>query len=126
MKRPATLIATLAIMALAAGCSSAPAQMTVHGTVIVPDNPVAGENSPVDVGSQVTVTDPSGKVIGFTQLNGDAKQGQTFTLTFGFVVKVPEGESSYGIAVSGLSGTERYTEQQMKQGPALCSGDACS
>ena len=99
--------------------------MTVNGTVIVADNPVAGENSPVDTGSQVTVTDPSGKVIGFTELNGNAKQGALYTLTFGFTVKVPEGESSYGIAVSGLTGTTRFTQAQMQQGPTLCGGDAC-
>jgi len=81
---------------LAAGCSSAPARFTVHGTVRVPDNPAAGEGSPVQVGDQVTITDPSGKVIGFTHLNGDADQGPTFTLTFGFTVQIPQGESSYG------------------------------
>jgi hypothetical protein len=100
--------------------------MTVKGTVRVPDNPASGEQPPVDDTSQVTVTDPSGKVIGFTTLNDNADQGATFTLTYGFTVKVPEGESSYGITVSGLSGTTRYTQAQMKAGPALCSGDACS
>ena len=125
MKRPATLIAALAIV-LAAGCSSAPAKFTVDGTVRVPDNPAAGEGSPVQIGDQVTITDPSGKVIGFTHLNGDADQGPTFTLTFGFTVKVPAGESSYGVHVDGLTGTEQYTEKQMRARPALCSGDACS
>ena len=105
--------------------SSAPQQMTVNGTVVVPDNPADGDTSSVGEGTQVTVTDPSGKVIAFTVLNDNAPQGATFTLTYGFTVKVPEGESSYGIAVSGLTGTERYTQQQMQQGPALCSGDAC-
>ena len=124
--RPSALIAIAAVVVTAiAGCSSTPAQMTVKGTVVVPDNPAAGEGSPVDTGSQVTVTDPAGKVIAFTTLNGDADQGPTFTLTFGFTVKVPEGEPSYGIAVAGLTGVTRYTEKQMKQGPAICAGDAC-
>ncbi len=117
---PALLALAIAVTA----CSSAPQQMTVNGTVIVPDD-VLGATSPVSDGSQVTITDPSGKVIGFTTLNGNAPQGATLTLTYGFTVKVPEGESSYGITVNGLSGTERYTQQQMQQGPALCSGDAC-
>ena len=128
MKRPATLITLLVAASLAltsAACSSAPAQMTVKGTVVVEDNPAAGITPPVDVGSQVTVTDPAGKVIGFTSLNGDADQGATFTLTFGFTVKVPEGESSYGIQVAGLTGTTRYTEAEMKKGPAICAGGAC-
>ena len=105
--------------------SGPPPQVTVNGTVEVSDDPAAGEYPPVDVGSQVTVTDPSGKVIGFTTLNGNAAQGPTFTLTFGFTAKVPEGESSYGISVSGLQGTTRFTQQQMQQGPAICAGDAC-
>jgi hypothetical protein len=125
--------APLALLLLAAAltlsltaCSSPPPQMTVNGTVVVSDNPVAGITSPVDVGSQVTVTDPSGKVIGFTTLNGNATQGALYTLTYGFTVKVPEGESSYGITVSGLTGTTRFTQQQMMQGPAICAGNACS
>lgn len=125
MNRPATLIAAAILAAALSSCSSTPAQMTVHGTVVVEDNPAAGINPPVDVGSQVTVTDPAGKVIGFTSLNGDADQGATFTLTFGFTMKVPEGESSYGITVQGLTGTTRYTEAQMRKGPAICAGDAC-
>jgi hypothetical protein len=99
--------------------------MTVSGTVVVPDDPAAGAYPPVDIGSQVTVTDPAGKVIGFTALNGNASQGATFTLSFGFTVKVPEGESSYGIQVDGLTGTTQFTQAQMQDGPALCSGDAC-
>jgi hypothetical protein len=99
--------------------------MTVNGTVIVPDDPLSGDTSPVSDGSQVTVTDPAGKVIGFTTLNGNAPQGALYTLTYGFTVKIPEGESSYGIAVSGLTGVTRFTQAQMRQGPALCGGDAC-
>ena len=118
---PALLALAIAVTA----CSSAPQQMTVNGTVIVPDNPVSGDTSSVTEGTQVTVTDPSGKVIGFTALNDNAPQGATFTLTYGFTVKVPEGDSSYGIAVSSLTGITRFTQQQMQQGPALCGGDAC-
>ena len=121
----AALFFTAALALTATACSNTPSQMTVKGTVTVVDNPVAGEDPPVSDGSQVTVTDPAEKVIGFTTLNGDADQGATFTLTFGFTVKVPEGEASYGIAVSGLNGTTRYTEKQMKAGPAICAGDAC-
>ena len=117
--------ALLALAITVTACSSAPQDMTVNGTVEVADNPAAGIDPPVQVGSQVTVTDPSGKVIGFTTLNGNAAQGPVYTLTFGFTGKVPEGESSYGVTVNGLSGTEHYTQQQMQQGPALCAGDAC-
>ncbi len=115
----------LAVIAFMTGCSSPPQYMTVNGTVMVADNPASGIDPPVQVGSQVTVTDPSGKVIGFTTLNGNAQQGAVFTLTFGFTVKVPEGEASYGIAVNGLQGTTQFTQKQMQQGPALCTGDTC-
>ena len=118
------ILASAGVLGIAA-CSSAPAMMTVNGTVEVADNPAAGIDPPVQVGSQVTVTDPSGKVIGFTTLNGNAAQGPVYTLTFGFTGKVPEGESSYGVTVNGLNGTEHYTQKQMQQGPALCAGNAC-
>lgn len=98
--------------------------MTVNGTVVVDD--IVGQPPPVDTGSQVTVTDPSGKVLAFTQLNGNATQGATFTLTYGFSVKVPEGEASYGITVSGLQGTTRFTQAQMQAGPHICAGQACN
>ena len=67
--RPSVLI-TIAAIALTAssGCSSTPQDMTVKGTVVVEDNPAAGIDPPVQVGSQVTVTDPAGKVIGFGSL----------------------------------------------------------
>jgi hypothetical protein len=65
-------------------------------------------------------------VIGFTTLNGNANQGPVFTLTFGFTVKVPEGESSYGITVAGLTGTTQFTQAQMKAGSAICAGNACN
>ena len=126
-RAPFLLAAVFSALFLLAACgSSPPPDMTVHGTVVVSDNPAGGQPAPVDVGSQVTVTDPSGKVIGFTSLDGNAPQGATFTLTFGFTAKVPEGESSYGITVSGLSGTTRFTQAQMQQGPAICAGTACS
>ena len=122
--RPAAFLFAVVALSLAA-CSTTPSQMTVKGTVTVVDNPAAGEDPPVSDTSQLTVTDPSGKVLAFTTLNDNADQGATFTLTYGFTVKVPEGESSYGITVQGLTGTTRYTEAQMKAGPAICAGDAC-
>jgi len=124
-RKSAAIAAFAAAIFTAAACSSAPADMTVNGTVTVEDNPAQGIDPPVEEGSQVTITDPSGKVIGFTTLNDNAAQGAVFTLSYGFRVKVPEGESSYGVAVSGLNGTERYTAAQMKAGPDLCGGDAC-
>ena len=123
-RQSAALAASIASIFLAAACSSAPAQMTVHGTVVVPDN-VLGAAVPVQDGSEVTVTDPSGKVIGFTTLDGNVPQGGTDQLIYGFTVRVPEGEPSYGITVNGLTGITQFTQKQMSRGPAICSGDVC-
>ena len=142
-RRPALiLIAALFTLTATAGCSSTPAQMTVHGTVelatqqfseIQPGQP--GYDPAwyqVDQGNaQVTITDPSGKVLAAVPLNdGNVNQPPSpaaggLAISQGFTAKVPEGESFYGISVSGISGTIHFTEQQMKQGPALCVGDAC-
>ena len=131
----------LAILILAAalaltGCgSSTPPQMTVNGTLEIAlyqsDGPGGGAYPQAWQGeAQITVTDPSGKVIGVGTANGQNAQQQDPTvddqyLTYGWTVKVPQGESFYGIAVSGVSGTLHYTQAQMKAGPALCVGDAC-
>ena len=117
-------IAAAAGLALLGACSSAPAQMTVHGTVRVVDNePI--DPLPVNFGTQVTVTDPSGKIIGVGHLGDSNDHRRIGTLTFGWTAKVPEGESTYGVHVSGLDGTTQFTQAQMEKGPAVCAGDAC-
>jgi hypothetical protein len=125
MRHAPALASLAAAVLMAAACSSAPAQMTVRGLVTVPDDPVSSP-SPLQDGDQVTVTDPSGKIIGVASLDGDAPQGRVLTLTFGFTVKVPEGETSYGVHVAGLDGITQFTQAQMKAGPHVCAGDACS
>jgi hypothetical protein len=70
MKRTPGLITATAVTALAlAGCSSGPPPVTAHGELTVYNNPFGGESMSeaypdVTDGSQVTVTDSSGKVIG--------------------------------------------------------------
>jgi hypothetical protein len=124
--RPAAAaFAAAAILAAAlSSCSSAPAQMTVHGTVRVVDNePI--DPLPVNNGTQVTVTDPSGKVIGVATLGNSDNQGPVGTLTFGYSLKLPEGDSYYGVHVAGLSGTTQFTQPEMQKGPAICGTGAC-
>jgi hypothetical protein len=124
MKRAYGLIPAIALTVTLSSCSSTPAQMTVHGIVRVVDNePI--DPLPVNSGTQVTITDPSGKVIGVASLGNSDSQGPTGTLTFGYTVKVPEGDSYYGVRVSGLSGTTQFTEAQMQKGPAICGTGAC-
>ena len=143
--RPSALSAFAAASILAAAlssCSSTPAQMTVHGIVelatqqfseIQPGQ--ADYNSAwyqVDQGNaRVAVTDPSGKVLAVAPLDdGNVSQPPApapggLAISTGWTAKVPEGESSYGVSVSGISGTIRFTERQMRAGPGTCVGDAC-
>ncbi len=108
--------------------------MTVKGTVEVAVQDYSDFSAHPQItndSAQVTVTDPSGKVIGVaTADNGNVNQGPSaagdMTETVGFSVKVPEEQSFYGISVSGIPGTIHFTQAQMKAGPALCAGDACS
>lgn len=127
-----TAFTSTVFLALAA-CSSPPPQMTVNGTVeiAVQSYDEFQDYSQIENDTaQVTVTDPTGKVIAVTTAdNGNVKQGpslpEDMTLTAGFTVKVPEDLSFYGISVTGVSGTIHYTQSQMQQGPSLCVGDAC-
>ena len=134
MKRTPGLTAATAVTVLAlAGCSSSPPDMTVKGTVEVAVQDYSDFSAYPQItndSAQVTVTDPSGKVIGVaTADNGNVNQGPSaegdMTETVGFSVKVPEGLSFYGISVSGSPGTIHFRQAQMKAGPALCAGDAC-
>jgi uncharacterized lipoprotein YajG len=79
LMRTQTAIAAAAGLALLAACSSAPAEMTVHGTVEVAVQDYSEFSSyqqVTDDTAQVTITDPSGKVIAVTTAdNGNVPQG---------------------------------------------------
>jgi hypothetical protein len=134
MKRFAMTGMVMAALAVAA-CSSSPPPMTVHGTVEVAVQDYSEFASYTQIqhdNTQVTVTDPSGKVIAVTTAADDnVAQGPSvpgdLTLTVGFTVKVPQGLSFYGITVTGGGNTPvQFTQAQMQQGPAVCIGNACS
>ena len=79
--RPHALIAPAAIALAAAltACSSGPPPVTSHGTLTLYVDPLGGtslQDSYPDItdGSQVVVTDSSGKVIGTGTLNYDQRQ----------------------------------------------------
>lgn len=109
--------------------------MTVHGSFQVAGNPLqSGQNYPdISDGTQVVVTDPSGKVIGTSSLSFDAKATSVLNKTLGslshlagetiydFTVTVPAGEPRYGITV-GHRGTIWFTPQEMSKGPGLSLG----
>ena len=131
--RPTALLIPLAAIAfLAAACSSPPQQMTVHGTLEIAvqtyDEFRASYPAATNGNAQVTITDPSGKVIAVTTADdGNVNQSsQSETLTWGWTAKVPAGLSYYGISVTGGNGAPvQFTQAQMKQGPGVCIGDAC-
>ena len=134
--RAALVLFPVAAVLATASCSSAPQDFTVHGTVevAVQSYDEFQQDYPwimSDTG-QVTITDPSGKVIAVaTADNGNVNQGPSqpgdMTLTSGFTVKVPSGLSFYGISVTGGQGAPvQFTEAQMKAGPGICVGDACN
>lgn len=130
MKRAYGLIALAIALA---GCSGTPATMTVHGTVEVAvqslDEARQDYLSVYRGDAQVTITDPSGKVIATAPADGDTAQAPTspgdVTITWAWTAKVPAGLRFYGVSVSGVPGTQQFTEAQMKSGPAVCAGDAC-
>jgi len=144
IRAAAAVAGLLAAPFLLGACSSSPPpDMTVHGVVELATQQFS-EIQPgevdynasyyqVDQGNaQVTITDPSGKVLAVAPLdNGNVSQPPVpasggLDINTGWTAKVPEGLSFYGVSVSGISGTIHFTEQQMKAGPAVCVGDACN
>ena len=120
-------LALAALLALTACGGSG--QVTVHGTEDVTVNPAGGvpvQQAFPDVtnGSQVTVVDPSGKVIGtgtlsYTKADTTAGASLQWAMVYGFTVTVPTGEARYGIQVGHGRGTVWFTPQQMAKGPVL-------
>ena len=94
MKRTPGLITATAVTALAlAGCSSGPPPVTAHGELTVYNNPFGGESMSeahpdVTDGSQVTVTDSSGKVIGTGTLS--YSKADTFSFLVQAEIKYPQ------------------------------------
>jgi hypothetical protein len=121
-------------LAVLAACSSTPQDMTVHGTLEIAVQDYSEFQTTYLQAytghAQVTITDPSGKVIAVTTANdGNANQlpaSAGETLVWGWTAKVPEGQSFYGISVSGVnSAPVQFTQEQMKAGPGVCIGDNC-
>lgn len=129
---PLLLAAALALTT-AAGCSSPPPEMTVHGTLEIAVQTYDEFRTTYEQAytghAQVTITDPSGKVIAVTTADdGNVSQPSGYeVLAWGWTVKVPEGLSYYGVSVSDSTGNPvQFSEAQMKAGPGVCIGDACN
>ncbi len=134
----------LAAAILAASCGSSPPPVTGHGTLTVYLNPFSGLNMQdaypdITDGSQVTVTDDTGKVIGSGTLSYSKAQTFTFLVEaavkypqlagslaqdvaiYTFTVTVPGGEQRYGFTVGKNRGTIWVAPSQVKD-PGLTLG----
>lgn len=139
------LIATAIAVAFLAGCSSGPPPVKSHGTVTLMANPLSGDPvsqayPDVTDGSQVVVTDSSGKVIGTGTLTPDTAEESVLRqmtaaslkvnadllapdiVVYQFVVTVPGGLDRYGVKVGQNRGTIYETAEEMKDGPSLTLG----
>jgi len=146
MKRLLVAAAALAALTVTGCGGSGPGSLTVHGTVQVFANPLNGatvQDAYPDIapGSQVTVTNASGAVIGTGSLvydSGTTKMAeQAFAAAipgtsastysewveaFSFTVRIPGGLARYGIEAGQNRGTLWFTAAQMRKGPALSLG----
>lgn len=145
MNRTPVLIAAAIAVAVLAGCSSGPPPVKSDGTVTLMANPLGGD--PVseaypDVanGSQVVVTDSSGKVVGIGTLSPDTGEESVLRqmtaaslkvdadllapdiVVYQFAVTVPGGLDRYGVKVGQNRGTIYETAKEMKDGPSLTLG----
>jgi hypothetical protein len=107
-----------------------PAAITAHGQLqIMGDNALQASQDFPDItdGTEVVITDPSGKVIGTGTLGYDQAAshdsntglGQMLDwVAYDFTVTVPGGEPRYGVRVT-THGTVWFTSAQMQKGPSL-------
>lgn len=124
------LLVTVVLLAvpLAAACSSSPAPVTIRGT-LTPSSAASsvfgsGVNGTAYAsctaakpgpGTQVTVTDPSGKVIGTGTLGqwnrdtGKASGVTAYRCDMPFTVSGVPAEPRYGLQVAGVTGTSWVT-----------------
>jgi hypothetical protein len=141
----------LAVPVFLGACSSPLPPVTANGTLTVEVNPLGGISltdayPDITDGSQVTVTDPSGKVIGtgtlsYSQVRTDVEalilgkamglgaeadlmEADIAVYTF-TVTGLPGGETRYGFSVGTNRGTIWESPQQVKD-PALSLGSLSS
>lgn len=138
----ALVVAGAIIIFLSSGSTAPP--VTGHGSLTVYLNPFSGLNMQdaypdITSGGQVTVTDPSGKVIGTGTLSYSKKDTVLFLMEaaakypqiasslandvviYTFTVAVPGGEQRYGFSVGKNRGTIWVPSSQVKD-PGLTLG----
>jgi hypothetical protein len=152
MRYIALLVLVLVLVFVVAACGSSAPPIAANGTLTVEVNPLGGvevSNAYPDItdGSQVTVTDSSGTVVGTGTLSYSKTQTDAEALVLGTamglganaddldldvgvytftVTGLPGGEARYGIKVGQNRGTIWFTASQMKAGPSLTLGSLSS
>lgn len=93
-----------------------PSTFDVHGTLVIQDDCTSLGYSDIGTGTQVTVTDESGTVLGIGDLGQQGQCRWSF-----LVLNVPAGHRFYGVGI-GRRGTIQYTEAQLRAGVSLSLG----
>ena len=99
-------------------------QIAVRGDMEVLESCFSASTDYPDIatGSQVVITDASGKVLAVTALGGMKNISMPLSggaCDYPFAVTVPSGQSRYGVTIGHNRGTVWFTPAQMKDGPAL-------
>lgn len=135
--RDIALVTGAAVLAVLAGCSGGPGSITAHGTA-------QDCTGALSTGDQVTVADPTGKILGsgtlaednspqalaaektyddlqlsLSQFGGSSSGMTVYDFTVG---GLPGGEQRYGISAGSGHGTIWFTPAEMKKGPGLNLG----
>jgi len=112
--------AATAVLILTA-CSSGEANITAKGMVRVCQG--GADNTGLTAGSQVTVVDPTSKVVGVSSLTEMSNPPATDTAAlygdYTFTVTVPGGLPHYGIEVGTGAAPVWFSVNQMKSGPTI-------
>ena len=133
----AAVFAALSLLAVAA-CSTAPQDMTVHGTVTLrPLNgvpPAQAYGSCCGIVTQVNITADDGPGNYAGQPWNEAETDMTLksstakVMVWTFMAQVPDDASWYQISLPCCTQTlegQDFTLEEMQQGVALCIGDGC-
>ena len=142
LPRAALILAALLTLPLTlAACSTAPQDMTVHGTVtLTPLNGVPPAQAydeyatPGDIGLQVNITaddgpgNYSGQPWNETVTDMTLKSATAKVMVYTFTAQVPGDAYDYQISLPCCTQTlqgQDFTLQEIQQGPAVCVGDGC-
>jgi hypothetical protein len=121
-------LGALALAACGSARISAARPVTVSGQMAVQEDCLQASQDYPDItaGTQVVLTNPSGKVLDASALGGgtDAPGGSggVGQCNYPFTVRMIPGQPRYGITIGQNRGTVWFTPANMKNGPVLSLG----